>query len=458
MASPREFDLVIFGATGFTGALTVIALARLLAQRHASLPFADLRVAVAGRSAARLAALLERVSAEVPAFDASRFGTIIADVADAASMRGMAARARVLLSAAGPYRVLGEPAVAACVAERTHYLDVTGEPFFMERMALVYGEEAARHGVLCVSSCGFDSIPADLGCVFAVEALRRAGCVATEVESYLTLTTGPLGFGAHFATYESAVLGVGSAAELRALRRGAREPRLPVHGAPAPRRPAVFWAPRERKWALHFPGSDASVVRRTQRALLAGGGGGGGGSGSPIGAPPLLPVQYGAYFTVSGYLSLAGTILFGTVLQVLSRWAWGRRLLLAAPGFFSGGLFSHEGPSPAQRAATAFQMRFIAKGYAVGTPEAEAVLVPAGSPPPPPTHEAETVVGGPEPGYEATPLYLLGAAFTVLGEKEGQLPRGVLTPGAAFRGSSLLQRLLSLGLVFKEVGVRAVGK
>jgi hypothetical protein len=96
--------------------------------------------------------------------------------------------------------------------------------------------------------------------------------VATEVESYLTLTTGPLGFGAHFATYESAVLGVGSAAELRALRRGAREPRLPVHGAPAPRRPAVFWAPRERKWALHFPGSDASVVRRTQRALLAGGG------------------------------------------------------------------------------------------------------------------------------------------------------------------------------------------
>ncbi len=237
-----------------------------------------------------------------------------------------------------------------------------------------------------------------------MEALRARGCFATEVESYLTLTTGPLGFGGHFATFESAVLGVGSAGELRALRRAAQGARVPAYGAPSKKRPAVFWAPKERKWALHFPGSDASVVRRTQRALAAGGGGGA--------APPLLPVQYGAYFTVSGYLSLAGTVIFGTVLQLLSRWGWGQRLLLSAPGLFSWGIFTHEGPSPAQRAATSFEMRFCAKGYKVGSPEAAAALQPQGGGAeraPKPTHEVETVVGGPEPGYVATPLYILGA-------------------------------------------------
>jgi len=224
----RQFDIVIFGATGFTGALTALALARLLAQRHPALPVgAPLRVALAGRSAARLAALVARVGDEVPAFDASLLSVVIADTTDALSLRAMAASTRVLLSAAGPYRLLGEPVVAACVAERTHYLDVTGEPYFMEKMERDYGEEAARHGVLVVSSCGFDSIPADLGVVFAVEALRRANCVATEVESFLTLTTGPLGFGAHFATFESAVLGVGSADELRAAEK-ARSPREDV--------------------------------------------------------------------------------------------------------------------------------------------------------------------------------------------------------------------------------------
>ena len=451
----RQYDLTIFGATGFTGALTAIALARLLVERHPSLPSSSaLRVAVAGRSAARLSALLKRVADEVVGFDSTEFGIVIADVSDAASLRAMAAGSKVLLSAAGPYRLLGEPVFAACVEERTHYLDVTGEPYFMEKMALKYGAEAAQRGVLAVSSCGFDSIPADLGVVFAVDALRRANCFATEVESFLTIKTGPAGFGAHFATYESAVLGIGSTKELVDLRRSTREPRVPVFGTPAPKRPSVFRSPKAvgGLWALHFPGSDASVVRRSQRAIMNSS------SSSDNDAVPLLPVQYGAYFTVSGYVSLAGTVIFGTLLRILSQWAWGRRLLLAAPGFFSGGIFTHRGPTPAQLAGTSFEMRFIVKGFAVGSPEAAEVLAGAGTSTkkPAPTHQIESIVGGAEPGYVATPLYFLGAAFTVIDEA-ATLPRGVLTPAAAFRSSSLIQRLTGMGLRFDITqGVRSL--
>jgi short subunit dehydrogenase-like uncharacterized protein len=452
-ASPRDYDITIFGASGFTGAFVTEALARLLATPgHPALPStpAPLRVALAGRSGARLREVQERALAAAPALPRERLSILLADVGDAASLAAMARSSRLLLNCVGPFRLHGEPVVAACVSEGCHYLDITGEPEFMERMELRYGEEAARAGLCIVPCSAFDSIPADLGVAFAVQQLaeRCGGAAATSVSSYLTLRTGRAGFGGHFATYESAVLGFASVAELQRTRRAyaLRYPhlaRVPLPGAPPRKRGA--WFARGPHWALPFPGSDASVVRRSQRALHAArllAAGEEGGSAAPA-LPLPQPVHYEAFFTVASTWSLCLSVLFGGALSLLAPWAWGRRLLLAAPGLFSGGIFSHAGPTAAQLAETSFEMEFVARGSGAG-------------------EEARCVVRGPEPGYVATPALLLGAALTLLevrgggggggggsgGGAFGACPGGVLTPASAFRGTALLQRLRALGVSF----------
>ena len=450
-APPRDYDIAIFGASGFTGAHVAVALARILAAPggHPALPAspAPLRVALAGRSGARLREVQERALAAAPALPRERLAILLADVGDAASLAAMARSSRLLLNCVGPFRLFGEPVVAACVGEGCHYLDITGEPEFMERMELRYGEEAARAGLCVVPCSAFDSIPADLGVAFAVQQLaeRCGGAAATSVSSYLTLRTGRAGFGGHYATYESAVLGFASVAELQRTRRAyaLRYPhlaRVPLPGAPPRRRGA--WSARGAHWVLPFPGSDASVVRRSQRALhgarlLAGGEEGGGGAGAAAAAALPQPVHYEAFFTVASTWSLCLSVLFGGALSLLAPWAWGRRLLLAAPGLFSGGIFSHAGPTAAQLAETSFEMEFVARGSGAG-------------------EEARCVVRGPEPGYVATPALLLGAALTLLevrgegggGGAFGACPGGVLTPASAFRGTALLQRLRALGVSF----------
>ena len=437
MPEDRPFDIAIFGATGFTGAYVALALARLLAEQHPCLPASGrpLRVVLSGRSSARLQALQDRLQAEVPGHARERFSTSLADVNDAASLAALAASCTLLLNCVGPFSLYGEPVVAACVARCTHYLDITGEPAFMERMELQFGEEAAAKGLQIVPCSAFDSIPADLGVAFAVEQLRaRCGSAADTVTSFLSLRTGPAGFGGHFATLESAVRGFGSVAELQRTRRAyaLRYPhlaRVPLAGAPLRKRGAWFWT--GAAWALPFMGSDASVVRRSQRALhaarLAA-------EAQGRDAPLPQPVQYEAYFTVASTWSLCLTVLFGGALSLLAPWAWGRRLLLAFPAVFSGGIFTHEGPTPAQLAETTFAMEFMARG--------------AGG------AEVKCVVRGPEPGYVATPLLLLGAALTLLEEGgSSAAAHGLLTPATAFRGTGLISRLRQLGIEFECTSV-----
>ena len=149
----REFDLVLIGATGFTGSLTAAYLAAQTGTRWA----------MAGRNPEKLAALADRLGVDVP--------TIPADSTDSASMRRVAERARVVASTVGPYLRFGEPLVAACAETGTDYVDLTGEPEFVDRMYVRYHAAAQRSGSRLVHACGFDSIPPDLGAQFTVRQL-----------------------------------------------------------------------------------------------------------------------------------------------------------------------------------------------------------------------------------------------------------------------------------------------
>ena len=151
----RDLDIVIYGATGFVGRLSAEYLAK-------ARP--DIRVGLAGRSDDRLHALRQSLGAA-----AQSWPLIVADLSQPAALEAMADRARVVISAVGPYSRRGLPVVAACAASGTDYVDLTGEVPFVRQSIDRHHKQAADNGVRIVHSCGFDSIPSDLN----VYALHR---------------------------------------------------------------------------------------------------------------------------------------------------------------------------------------------------------------------------------------------------------------------------------------------
>ncbi|MGX9792524.1 saccharopine dehydrogenase family protein [Mycobacterium sp. MMS18-G62] len=156
-AAEREFDIVLYGATGFVGKLTADYLAR---------AGGDARIALAGRSQDKLLAVRETLGEA-----AQSWPLISADASDPSSLNAMAARTRVVVTTVGPYLRYGLPLVAACAAAGTDYADLTGESIFIRESIDLYHKQAVDTGARIVHSCGFDSIPSDLT-VFAL--YRRA--------------------------------------------------------------------------------------------------------------------------------------------------------------------------------------------------------------------------------------------------------------------------------------------
>jgi short subunit dehydrogenase-like uncharacterized protein len=147
-APQREFDIVLYGATGFVGKLTAQYLATAGGQA---------RIALAGRSPQKLLAVRESLAGP-----AQEWPLIEADASSPSSLNAMAARAQVVISTVGPYTKYGVPLVAACAAAGTDYADLTGETMFIRESIDLFHKEAADNGARIVHSCGFDSIPSDL--------------------------------------------------------------------------------------------------------------------------------------------------------------------------------------------------------------------------------------------------------------------------------------------------------
>ncbi len=157
----REFDLILFGASSFVGELTAAYLARNVPE--------DFKVALAGRSQQKL----EKVRAELPGA-AADWPVILADSNDDKSLKAMAGSTRVVVTTVGPYAKYGLPLVLACAEAGTDYADLTGEPLFMRRSIDAADEIAKESGARIVHTCGFDSIPSDLGVLALHEAAQEA--------------------------------------------------------------------------------------------------------------------------------------------------------------------------------------------------------------------------------------------------------------------------------------------
>ncbi len=166
----RRFDVVVFGATSFVGQI----LCKYLVSRHGTTG-KGLNWAIAGRSVTKLAEVAKSTGANVE--------HLVADASDAAAMTALVRSTKLVISTVGPYALYGSELVAACATTGTDYCDLTGEPQWMQKMIDAHSDAAVASGARIVHSCGFDSIPSDLGTWFTQEQAKdKFGSTCTEIK------------------------------------------------------------------------------------------------------------------------------------------------------------------------------------------------------------------------------------------------------------------------------------
>lgn len=387
MSMGREFDVVLFGATGFTGGLTAEYLAL-----HAP---NGCRWALAGRSLERLVAVRERLVEINPM--CADLELLVADVTDRDSLLAVASRARVVATTVGPYLRYGEPLVAACAEAGTDYLDLTGEPEFVDRMYLAYHETAVASGARLVHAAGFDSIPYDIGAYYTVQQLPEG--VPLRLQGFVSASATFSG-----GTYHSAITAFSRLREMSAVarRRRAAEPRdgeRRVRGEKG--------RPRFEKsvgaWVLPAPTIDPAIVLRSARALARYG--------------PAF--SYGHYIAIkklpvaAGIVGAVGAAVLLAQAPPTRRWLLGRK----AAG---------DGPTAEQREKAWFRVRFVGEGGG---------------------KRVVTEVAGGDPGYGETAKMLAESALCLAFDN---LPKtaGQVTTAVAM-GDRLLHRLTRAGLTFR---------
>jgi short subunit dehydrogenase-like uncharacterized protein len=387
----RAYEIVVYGATGFTGGLTAEYLAR-----HAP----DARWALAGRNRGKLEMIRARLAEIDPGL--AEMPLLEADAGNPASLRTMAQSTQVVISTVGPYIHYGEPLVAACAAAGTDYVDLTGEPEFVDRMWLAHHDEAVRTGARLVHSCGFDSIPHDLGALFTVEQLPEG--VPLKVEGFVRAGGTFSGGTFHSAVHIMGRLRQGRQVAAERKQRESRPVGRRVRGLTgAPRR-----EPAAGGWVVPIPTIDPLVVLNSARALERYG-------------PDF---SYGHYVVAKHLPVAAGMIAGAGALVTLATLPVTRNALLKLkdPG---------EGPTSEQREKAWFKVRFIAQAGEGGG------------------QKVVTEVSGGDPGYGETSKMLAESALC-LARDELPSTAGQVTSAVAM-GDALIARLQAAGISFARV-------
>jgi saccharopine dehydrogenase (NAD+, L-glutamate forming) len=383
----RSYDVVLVGATGFAGGLTAQYLAR-----HAP---PGLRWAIAGRSRAKL----ETVRGGLAALDANLtdLALITADSADRVALRDLAESTRVVVSTVGPYVELGEPLVAACASAGTAYLDLTGEPEFVDTMYLRYHDEAVRTGARLIHACGFDSIPHDLGAYFTVQQLPSDVplTVCGYVQSSAAISGGTLA--STLTAFSRVRANVAAARERRRVEQRPKDRSARAVGG-RPHRVAATGG-----WALPLPTIDPQIVARSARAN----------------------VRYGPQFRYSHFLSVphawtAASVAAGAAgLFALAQIPPARRAVQRR-------IPQGTGPSDEKRGRSWFRVTFVGEGGG---------------------RQVITRVSGGDPGYDET-ARMLGEAALCVAQDELPAGAGQLTTVTAM-ADPLLARLTRAGIRFE---------
>jgi short subunit dehydrogenase-like uncharacterized protein len=383
----REHDIVVLGATGFTGELTAAYLAE-----HAP---EGLRWALAGRNQGKLEVVRDRLAKIDPAL--KELPLLHADSSDDESLRAVAGSTRVVITTVGPYLEHGEPLVAACATAGTDYVDLTGEPEFVDRMYLEHQDEAVASGARIVHACGFDSIPHDLGAWFTVQQLGSTDPIKLR---------GVVRAAAQFSggTFHSALGQFSRAKQMRE----AMVARRKKEGRPVGRKSrAVAGKPHRDStlglWLLPMPTIDPFMVARSGTALESYG-------------PDFRYSHFAGLktlrYTVGGLAAVSGIAVAAQIKPV-------RNLLKSR-------VKQGDGPSDKRREKSWFTVDFV--GESAG-------------------RTVHTRVSGGDPGYTETAKMLAESALC-LALDDNPVTSGQVTTATAM-AENLLGRLQAAGMKFE---------
>ena len=385
----RELDLVLFGATGFTGALT----ADYLAEHGPS----DLRWALAGRSRDKLERERDRLAEAHPGL--SGLQLVVADSGDPASLADLAARTKVVITTVGPYVDRGEALAGACAEAGTDYCDITGEGEFVDRVYVAHHATAASTGARLVHCCGFDAVPHDLGAMYTVEHLP--GDVPITVRGVVRAGALPSG-----GTFETALTGMSRVRQIRAAAAARRR----LEKRPAGRSSRAVGGKPHRDsvlgyWLLPLPTIDPVIVARSGAAL-------------PSYGPEFRYSHYAGMkslpYAVGGAAVMAG-------LGMASQVKFARDFLMRR---YPAG----DGPDPARRDRSWFTVDFVGEGGG---------------------ERVHTRVSGGDPGYTETAMMVAESALCLAFDDNPDVAGQVTTAQAM--GPNLMARVQAGGLTFEKV-------
>lgn len=388
MAQNREFDVIVYGATGYTGRLVADYLARTYGVGG------DVKWAMAGRSADKLAAVRDEIGAPADT------PLVVADATDADSLAAMVERAGCIATTVGPYQLYGEPVVAACADAGTDYVDLCGEPAWMHEMIGKYEGKAQASGARIVFSCGFDSIPFDMGVWFLQdEAKKRFGAPVPRVKGRVRSMQGTFS-GGTFASFKETMAAVGKDPTLLQVLQNPFALTMGFEGPDQPHGMAPIEDEDIGSWAAPF--IMASINTKNVHRSNA-----------------LMGHAYGKDF-VYDEMMLTGPGEEGKAM------AEG----VASTDMMGGdGPAPGEGPSPEEREAGFYDVLFY------GT-AANGQTIKVG------------VTGDKDPGYGSTSKMLSEAALTLVKDDTGT-PGGIWTTAPAM-GGHLVKRLVEkAGLTFE---------
>jgi len=369
--SNKKYDLVVYGASGFTGQL----ICEYLSTHKDTL---NLDWAIAGRNTDKLDLLSTQLS-----YENKKIDVLYSDSFDKISLDSVCSQSRLIISTVGPYAIYGENLIVSCINNNTHYLDLTGEPHFVHEISKKYAQKAYDNNVAIVHSCGFESIPPDIGVYSAINQLNEPNADV----SYFFESNGNISGG----TWASFINSLSSP-----------QPIISSSSKKKVRRKKIFFHKEFKRWALFFPVIDKYIVRKTAKSFS----------------------NYGENFSFSEYMLFKSgkkliMILIGIfIVSIISKSKLIKKWLLSLKP-------SGSGPSKEERAKNWFVSKIIAKGKRASV--------------------ITTIKGG-DPGYGDTSKFISEMALCVLTQGDQLLKnKGILTP-VECTGDLLVDRLKNAGI------------
>ncbi|KXK40910.1 MAG: saccharopine dehydrogenase NADP-binding domain-containing protein [Saprospiraceae bacterium] len=372
----RKYDIILFGATGFTGSLVAQYLDEHIDKE-------GLSWAIAGRNREKLEAIRQTLHTNPE--------LMLAESNNKPSLDKMTSSCTILMNTAGPFNRNGKSVVESCLQNRTHYLDITGEPSFVSETYNTFFDVALQNQVCIVNCCGFDSIPAD------ISAYLTASHLPVEEPKLLQL----------FIRTNAGISGGTITTAIQALhmesQKTSHKTHLPKH--PDAPRPKLYlhYNKEMNGWAIPIPVVDHHIVRRSAMRM-----------------PEIYGYAFGfgEYFLRSNFYKAFKMIITAMSVMSLVRFKPIRDRLYKKfpPG---------TGPDAERRATSRFEVTCIGRSK---------------------TKEARTIISGMDPGYDETAKMFSQAAFSMMNMLLGSNPKyGVLTPAEAF-GDILVRRLQKEGI------------